>query len=83
MKQFESEMTPEEKARLYKAIDYQENAAPASYPVAYVNNSSTFLLRTLELELTDDDNLVKTILYSNLKTVRCKVEARPAGSAIK
>lgn len=28
VKQFEAAMTPDEKSRLYKAIDYQENAAP-------------------------------------------------------
>lgn len=45
MKQFENEMTPEEKARLYKAIDYQENAPATVYPEEFVDKSLSFLLR--------------------------------------
>jgi len=45
VKQFENEMTPEEKARLYKAIDYQENAPATVYPEEFVDKSLSFLLR--------------------------------------
>lgn len=45
VKQFENEMTPEEKARLYKAIDYQENAPATIFPEEFVDKSLSFLLR--------------------------------------
>lgn len=38
-------MTAEEKARLYKAIDYQENAPAAVFPEEFVDTSLKFLLR--------------------------------------
>lgn len=83
LKQFEKEMTPEEKARLYKAIGYQENAEIAVYPEDFVDKSLSFLLRTLEIELRDDDNDVKTILLSSLKGVKVKLETRVSASALK
>lgn len=82
MKQFEEAMTPEEKARLYKAIDYQENAAPAQFPEAYIDNTCIFVLRTLEVELRDDDNDVTRVLFTELKGVKCRVDTRAAASAL-
>ncbi|KAJ8937448.1 hypothetical protein NQ314_011837 [Rhamnusium bicolor] len=83
LKELQDEVTPEEKAKLYKAIDYQENVGPAVYPEDYIDNSITFLLRTLEVELRDDDSETPTVLLTELKTVRVKLETRPAGSALK
>lgn len=76
-------MTPEEKSRLYKAIDYQENAAPAEYPKEFVDTTCTFILRKLEICLKDDDLAAPTVLSSELNGVKCKVDMRAAASAIK
>nr|XP_023027929.1 vacuolar protein sorting-associated protein 13-like [Leptinotarsa decemlineata] len=77
-------MTPEEKKKLYKAIDYQENSAPALFPEEYVETSATFLLKILEIELRDDEwEKAVTVLVTNLKEVRCKFETRPATSGLK
>jgi vacuolar protein sorting-associated protein 13A/C len=58
--QFEQAMTPEEKAKLYDAIDYQENIPPTDYPKTYVENRvragvnavSLKVEETLELKFT-------------------------------
>ncbi|KAH1006005.1 hypothetical protein HUJ04_006891 [Dendroctonus ponderosae] len=83
LKQFEKEMTPEEKARLYKAIDYQENAPTTVFPEEFVDKSLSFLLRSLEVELRDDENAVKSVVFTTLKNVKVKLETRVAASAIK
>lgn len=76
-------MTPDEKQRLYRAIDYQENAAPAEYPKAYVDTTCTFILRKLEILLKDDDLENPTVLNSELNGVKCRIDMRAAASAIK
>lgn len=84
VKQIEEEMTPEEKKKLYKAIDYQENAAPAVYPEEYVDNSLAFLLRTLEIELVDDDDgNHNRVLITYLKGVKVNLVTRVAASAFR
>lgn len=83
VKQFEEAMTQEEKSRLFKAIDYQENAAPAQFPEAYIDNTCIFVLRTLEVELRDDDHDVPRILFTELKGVKCRLETRAAANALK
>ncbi|RZC35600.1 vacuolar protein sorting-associated protein 13A-like, partial [Asbolus verrucosus] len=83
MKQFENAMSKEEKARLYKAIDYQENALPTQFPEEYVDNSCTFLLRTLEVELCDDSDNVQRVVFTELKGVRCRIDTRAAANAVK
>jgi vacuolar protein sorting-associated protein 13A/C len=82
-KQFEEAMTKEEKERLYKAIGYQENVLPSQFPEAYVDNSCTFLLRTLEVELKDDIGNGKRVVFTELKGVRCRVDTRAAANALK
>lgn len=84
MKQIEEEMTPEEKKKLYRAIDYQENAAPATYPEEYVDNSLAFLLRSLEIELLDDQHDKFTrVMFTHLKGVKVKLATRVAASALR
>jgi vacuolar protein sorting-associated protein 13A/C len=51
---FEAAMTPEEKERLFAAIDYQENAPPTTYPMHYVENVVHFKLKKLLLRVQDD-----------------------------
>lgn len=79
MSRFEEAMTPEEKARLYRAIDYQENSAPTEYPKEFVNSTCMFLLKQLHIELIDDN---EQVLISDLNSVKCRLDARSAANAI-
>lgn len=83
VKKFEEAMTPAEKERLYKAIDYQENAAPAEYPKEFVGITSAFVLRSLAVELRDDESPNPRVLNTELKGVKLRVDLRPAASALK
>ncbi|XP_018574731.1 vacuolar protein sorting-associated protein 13 isoform X2 [Anoplophora glabripennis] len=83
LKQFQSEMTPAEKETMYKAIGYQENAAPTTIPKTFIAYSGAFILRNLEIELRDDDQQIKRVLFCNLSGVGIKLEHRPAANAIK
>lgn len=83
MKQFEEAMTPEEKQKLFRAIDYQENAAPAEYPVEFVAVDLNFVLHSLVVEVRDDACSVPRVLLAALQEVSAKCEQRPAGQAIK
>lgn len=83
IKQFEEAMTPEEKQKLFRAIDYQENAAPAEYPVEFVAVDLNFVLHSLEVEVRDDACSVPRVLFAALQKVSAKFEQRPAGQAVK
>lgn len=83
IKQFEEAMTPEEKQKLFRAIDYQENAAPAEYPVEFVAVDMNFVLHSLEVEVRDDACTIPRVLFAILQKVSAKFEQRPAGQAIK
>lgn len=83
MSKFEAAMSPEEKSRLYKAIDYQENSAPVQFPEAYVDNTCTFILRSLEIEVRDDLFHIPKVVSTELKGVKCRLDTRAAASAIK
>ena len=82
-KQFQEAMSKDEKERLYKAIGYQEHALPSEFPEAYVDNSCTFLLRTLEVELQDEHETTNRVIFTELKGVRCRVDTRSAAEALK
>lgn len=75
-------MTPDEKSKLYRAIDYQENSAPAEYPEAFVATSCAFSLRCLEIEVRDDTLDVPRVLSTELKGVNCRLQQRPAANAL-
>lgn len=45
-------MTPEEKKKLFRAIDYQENSAPTEYPKTFVETTVTFVLRKLDIKVS-------------------------------
>ncbi|GJQ73818.1 hypothetical protein Trydic_g18756, partial [Trypoxylus dichotomus] len=77
--QFQAAMTVDEKQRLYKAIDYHENAVPVIYPRSFVDNSCIFVLDLLELTLTDQDT---KILTTNLESVKLRVETRQASNGL-
>lgn len=77
-------LTPEEKAKMYKAIGYQENAAPTIFPKDFIENSLVFILRTLEISLFDDSqDVVTRVLNTQLTGVKSKVETRPTGNGLK
>lgn len=82
-KKIEAVMTPDEKAKLYRAIDYQENTTPAIYPPHFIENVFSFKLRTLEVEVRDSDGKIQTILSSSLREVTAQVEQRMSGQALK
>lgn len=79
MSQFQAVMTAEEKQRLYNAIDYQENAAAVEFPPYFVENSCIFVLKSLEITLTDEKG---EVLNANLEDVKLKVETRPVSSGL-
>ncbi|PSN37570.1 hypothetical protein C0J52_12647 [Blattella germanica] len=82
-KKFEEAMTPEEKAKLYRAIDYQENAAPQMYPKFFIEHIVTFRLHCLSAEVRDDSLLVPRVLSGELKGVAFRFEHRPSANAVK
>lgn len=69
-------MTPEEKAKLYDAIDYQENIPPTDYPKEFVENRVHANLKTLSLSVENSLELQ----LSGLKTL---LEQRPSARAIR
>jgi vacuolar protein sorting-associated protein 13A/C len=76
-------MTPEEKAKLYRAIDYQENSKPTQYPKTFVEISLSFILKCLAVEVRDDSLDIPQVLYTELKGVSCRVEQRPSADALR
>lgn len=76
-------MTPEEKSKLYRAIDYQENTTPAIYPAHFVENIFSFKMRSLEIQVRDGEENIRTILCSGLQDVTARVEQRMSGQALK
>lgn len=83
-KKFEDAMTPEEKAKLYRAIDYQENSKPTQYPKTFVEVSLSFVLKCLAVEVWDDDALnIPQVLCIELKGVSSHIEQRPSAEAIR
>ena len=76
-------MTPDEKAKLYRAIDYQENMKPTLYPKTFVENYLTFRLNGLLLEVQDDSLSVPRVLSVEFKGVASRIEQRPSADGLK
>lgn len=76
-------MTPAEKQRLYKAIDYNENAVPQEYPETYVDTACKFILHLLEIEIQNDVLPTPLVLTAALNEVKCQVSMRAGASAMK
>jgi vacuolar protein sorting-associated protein 13A/C len=77
-------MTPEEKEKLYRAIDYQENSKPTQYPKTFVEISLSFVLKCLAVEVWDDDALnIAQVLCIELNGVSSRIEQRPSAEAIR
>lgn len=76
-------MTPAEKAKLYSAIGYEENAVPAIFPKTFVENRFEFFLKRLVILLHDTNNTKQpVILLSSLSRVEATVEQRPVAQAL-
>ncbi|XP_035721159.1 vacuolar protein sorting-associated protein 13-like isoform X2 [Vespa mandarinia] len=82
MRKFEEAMTPQEKEKLYRAIDYQENIAPAHYPETYEMIDTNFFLHGLQLLLLDTDKEYPSILDLQLNSVKAGFKSRPSANAI-
>ncbi|XP_058806498.1 intermembrane lipid transfer protein Vps13 isoform X2 [Phymastichus coffea] len=82
MRKFEEEMTPAEKEKLYRAIDYQENSAPAHYPETYEEIDTMFFLHGLQILLLDTDKSNSQVLDLQLNGVKAGFKSRPSANAI-
>jgi vacuolar protein sorting-associated protein 13A/C len=80
---FEAAMTPAEKAKLYQAIGYQENAAPAQYPPSFVAVQASFSLGSLQLVVRDEHLTESCVLKLVVAGVTCGIEQRPSALANK
>lgn len=79
VKQFEKAMTPEEKAKLFRAIDYQENSAPLHLPPEYVAVHGTFQLARLQLTV----GAPACVLRASLDNVAAALSQRPSANALR
>lgn len=76
-------MTAEEKAKLYSAINYEENAVPATYPEHFIESSVDFVLKKLVVLLHDPtDRRQPIILLTTLTKVQAKLEQRPVSQGV-
>lgn len=96
--QFGAAMTSDEKAKLFKAIGYQENATPLELPKEFIAISFFFELNLLEIVVRNEyldlseaggsknDSLTlddpSRVVLLQLHKVRMHVEQRPSASAI-
>lgn len=55
MQRLQQEMTPEEKAKLYAALNYSEGMARGIYPPEYVSTAVEFSLGGLAIMLANND----------------------------
>ncbi|CAH0394024.1 unnamed protein product [Bemisia tabaci] len=83
IKKFEEAMNAEEKQKLYRAIDYQENATPAIYPVTFNETEIQFMLHSFEVEIRDEILEMPRVLTVVLKQVQSFFQQRPAAKAFK
>lgn len=72
-------MTPEEKEKLFRAIDYQENSAPLHLPTEYVAVESYFKLDRLQLAVNDEVEVLKACVDN----VVVEMGQRPSANAIR
>lgn len=79
MKQFEKAMTPDEKEKLFRAIDYQENTAPLHLPVEYVAVVGHFRLDRLQVAVNDDVEVLKACVDN----VEVDLNQRPSANALR
>ncbi|TNN14010.1 Vacuolar protein sorting-associated protein isoform 2 [Schistosoma japonicum] len=87
MKRLQTEMTPEEKSRLFAAIDYSESAASGvsssaiNFPASYVSSSIAVTLRQLSLVLLDDKLSDPNVLKFSVNKLTADVKQRAGDQA--
>ncbi|XP_058837903.1 intermembrane lipid transfer protein Vps13 isoform X2 [Topomyia yanbarensis] len=93
--QFEAAMTQEEKAKLFKAIGYQEQDSPTELPEYYVAQVLQFELKSLEVSIKSEVNVdsqdkfanntrqLERIMLLELNNVLCSIQQRPSAAAMK
>ncbi|XP_034830205.1 intermembrane lipid transfer protein Vps13 isoform X2 [Maniola hyperantus] len=79
IKQFEKAMTPDEKEKLFRAIDYQENTAPLHLPTEYVAVEGYFRLDKLQVSVND----VVEVLRASVENVEVDMKQRPSANALR
>lgn len=82
VKKFEQAMTQQEKEKLYRAIDYQENSAPAHYPETYEMIDTRFLLHELQIVFLDTNKEYPCILDLQLHNLQACFKSRPSANGI-
>lgn len=76
-------MTPEEKDKLYMAIDYDTSADVIEYPPEYVAQKFEFKLSFLNLEIRDDSYSIPRVLYMVTENVMVSANQRPGSKAMR
>ncbi|XP_011301984.1 vacuolar protein sorting-associated protein 13C isoform X2 [Fopius arisanus] len=82
MKKFQEAMTPQEKEKLFRAIDYQENSTPAHYPETFIMIDTSFYLHGLQITVSDTDKDCPEVLDLQFNGVHAAFKSRPAASAV-
>ncbi|XP_055620155.1 intermembrane lipid transfer protein Vps13 isoform X3 [Toxorhynchites rutilus septentrionalis] len=94
-KQFEAAMTSDEKAKLFRAIGYQESDTPTELPEYYVAQVLQFELNSLEVSIKSEVSIgsqevicssglpLERVMLLELKNVKCGVQQRPSAGAMK
>ncbi|KAH8307603.1 hypothetical protein KR044_004766 [Drosophila immigrans] len=87
---FEAAMTPDEKAKMFKAIGYEENAKPQDAPIEYVAIVMNFKLIALDIGLyqesrtaiADDYHQLPSIMLLQFSMATASITQRPSAEAI-
>lgn len=72
-------MTAEEKEKLFRAIDYQENTAPLHLPNSYVAVEGQFKLQRLQLAVRHTEDVLK----ARVDDVTIGFAQRPSANALR
>lgn len=75
-------MTPQEKEKLYLAIDYQENSAPTHYPETFEMIDTKFFLHGLQIVILDTDKESPQVLDLQFNNVLATFKSRPSANGI-
>uniref|UniRef100_A0A224XG50 Putative vacuolar protein n=1 Tax=Panstrongylus lignarius TaxID=156445 RepID=A0A224XG50_9HEMI len=81
-KQFEKAITADEKAKLYRAIDYKEGDVPPQYPLHFVDTDVSLVLHCLQIEILNEDIQVPKVLMLNLDNVSVELQQRSSAKAV-
>ncbi|CAH8474501.1 unnamed protein product [Schistosoma turkestanicum] len=88
IKRLATEMTPDEKARLFAAIDYSESAAAGvsgaaiNFPASYVSSAVAVTLRQFSLVLLDDKLSDPNVLKFSVNKLTADVKQRAGDQAL-